>query len=70
MRFLKKYWLELAAFADLELFVWSATRRYWGEPLKNKALETVLDATIMASGIALGFFIWRLSKKWRERTAE
>ena len=70
MRFLKKYWLELAAFADLELFVWSATRRYWGEPLKNKALETVLDALIMVSGIALCFFIWRLSKKWRERTAE
>ena len=29
MRFLKKYWMELVAFCDLELFWWAITRRYF-----------------------------------------
>ena len=69
MRFLKKYGLELAALADLELFVWAATRRYWGKP-PSKAAEMALDAAIMASGLLLIFFALRLTKKWRQRTSE
>ena len=69
MRWWKKYWLELIAFADLELFLWSATRRYWGEPIRSGVLRMLLDAVITVSGIALVIMIRRLTKKWRARTA-
>lgn len=69
MRFLKKYWLEIVSFCDLELFVWAITRRYFEKPASRVA-ETVLDALIMVSGIALVIFVWRLSKKWRQQAAE
>ena len=69
LRFLKKYRMELAAFVDLELFVWAATRRYWGKP-PSKLAEMMLDAAIMASGLLLIFFAVRLTKKWRQRTSE
>ncbi len=70
MRFLKKYWQEIAALVALELFVWSATRRYWGEPPESRAAEIALGMTAMVSGLALILLAWRLSKKWREQTKE
>lgn len=70
MRFLKKYWLELTTFAMLELFVWSATRRYWGEPPESRVAEIALGMTAMISGFALVILVWRLSRKWREQTRE
>lgn len=69
LRFFKKYWLELAAFADLELFVWAATRRYWGKP-PNKAAEMALDAAIMVSGPLLIVLVLKLTGKWRNRASE
>ena len=68
MRFLKRYWQEIVAFLDLELFVWSATRRYWDTPKQDIARYT-LDALIAFSGITLGILVWRLTKKWRKTTA-
>ena len=69
LRFLKKYGLELAAFADLELFVWATTQRYWGKP-PSKVAEMALDAAIMVSGPLLIFFGLRLTGKWRRRATE
>jgi len=69
MRFLKKYIMEIAAFLDLELFLWSITRRYYNRPAE-RLWQTVLDGIITVSGIVLCFFVWRLTKKWRHRSAE
>lgn len=69
MRFLQKYRLEIAAFLDLELFLWSATRRYYEESL-SRGTKTVLGTVTMLSGAALIPMVWRLSKKWRHRAAE
>ena len=62
MRFWKKYIMEIAAFLDLELFLWSITRRYYNRPAE-RLWQTVLDGIITVSGIALCFFVWRLTKK-------
>lgn len=70
MRFLKKYWQEIADLAALELFVWSATRRYWGEAPAHRWGKIALDATIVISAVALAVLSWRLTKKWRSRTKE
>lgn len=72
MRFWKRvreYWLELVAFVDLELFVWAITRRYYNRPTAE-LWRMILDGVIAFSGILLVLLCWRLSKKWRQRSAE
>lgn len=69
MRRLKRYWQEILAFLDLELFVWLVNRRYWGDPLSDR-LRMAADAAIMASGFLLLWFAYRLTRKWRSRLAE
>ena len=54
----------------LELFVWSAVRRYWGEPPESRVAEIALGMTAMISGALLAVLIWRLTKKWREQTKD
>ena len=52
IRKLKEYWMELVAFCDLELFVWSITRRYYNRPTES-VRRMLLDGVITLSGIVL-----------------
>ena len=67
--FLKRHWLELVAFCDLELFVWSITRRYYNRPA-TAFWRMVLDGIILVSGIALIIFTRYLTVRWRQRSIE
>ena len=68
-KFLRRYWLEITAFLDLELFVWAISRRYLNRPATTQ-WRMVLDALILVSGIALAIMVKCLTKRWRETSAE
>lgn len=68
-KLLRRYWLQIAAFLDLELFVWAIARRYFNRPVAP-LWRMVLDALILFSGIALAIMVKYLSRRWREASAE
>ena len=65
----RRYWLEIVAFSDLELFVWAIARRYFNRPASS-LWRMVLDGAILISGIALAVMLKYLTKRWRETSAE
>ena len=69
LNFLKRHWLELVAFCDLELFVWSITRRYYNRPATAQ-WRMVLDGVILFSGIVLVICAKRLTERWRQHSIE
>lgn len=69
LNFLKRHWLEIVAFFDLELFVWAITRRYLNRPAET-LWRMVLDGVILVSGIALVILVKHLTARWRQASAE